>query len=374
MKTAISYRNISERSNSDLEGLIGMLVDRHLQRHLSHFPADLVRLRATLERSGHRGVYRARLRLGLPNAVLACGDESLELRKALEQSFAELERQLDRHIVHLRHEDQWRRKERRTGLRQLKVALPGQAGTEPALFGELVRPLLPEFMRFVQRELAYLQARGDLEPGDPDVDEIIDESLARACERLSQHPRRREPLSWLYRIAITLLAEEVARRQAEEGRWISLESRIPVQLQEPHEDDDETLFEYWQPDEVLRIEDVMPAPNGTPEEEASSKEIRRLVAALMADLPTSWRRALELCHVDALPRAAAAHALGTSGPELECWLMYADAFLKARLGDLGLTPQALGVAGEFLVAGDPPPPASRLTRDLDELTGGEAPP
>ncbi|SEJ91049.1 hypothetical protein SAMN05192539_102325 [Paraburkholderia diazotrophica] len=151
MKTAISYRNISELARPDLKGLIGNLLDRHLQPHLSHFPAELVRLRATLERSGHRSLYRARLRLGLPSATLACSDESPKLGKALELSFAELERQLEHHIAHLRHEDNWRRKERRAGLRRLKGAATGPAGAGLALFSELVRPLLPELKRFTER-------------------------------------------------------------------------------------------------------------------------------------------------------------------------------------------------------------------------------
>lgn len=241
MKTAISYRNISELARPDLKGLIGNLLGRHLQPHLSHFPAELVRLRATLERSGHRRLYRARLRLGFPSATLACSDESPELGKALELSFAELERQLERHIAHLRHEDNWRRKERRAGLLRLKDTATGPASAGLALFSDLVRPLLPELKRFVERELAYLQARGDLATGDPAVDEVVDETLARACERLAQRRRKLEPRQWLYQIALDVLAEEVSRRQTDEGRWISLEGGPPVQLREPHEDDDESM-------------------------------------------------------------------------------------------------------------------------------------
>ncbi|KUZ94935.1 RNA polymerase subunit sigma-28 [Burkholderia ubonensis] len=369
MKTAISYRNISELARPDLKGLIGNLLDRHLQPHLSHFPAELVRLRATLERSGHRSLYRARLRLALPSATLACSDESPELGKALELSFAELERQLERHIAHLRHEDNWRRKERRAGLRRLKDAAAGPAGAGLALFSDLVRPLLPELKRFVERELAYLQARGDLAPGDPAVDEVVDETLARACERLAQRPRKLEPRQRLYQIALDMLGEEVSRRQTDEGRWVSLEGRPPVQLREPHEDDDEILFEYWQPDEVLRLEDVTPAADGTPEEELSAKETRRLVTALLAEMPTSWRQALVLCRMEAVPQASAAQVLGTSEQELECRLVAADTFLKARLGELRLTPRDASAAGDYVVAGMPPP-ASRLTREFDDATRG----
>jgi hypothetical protein len=253
MKTAISYRNISKLAHPDLEGLVGKLASRHLQRHLSHFPAELVRLRATVERSRRRSLYRARLRLGLPGGTLACGNKSPGLGPALEQSFVELERQLERHLDHLRHEDSWRRKERRAGLRQLKTALADHDDAGRARFGELVRPLLPAFERFVQRELAYLQARDELATGDPLVGDVVDEALARACKKLPL-PHRLEPLQWLQQIAITVLAEEVSRRQSEEGRWVSLESRLPVQLREPDEGDDDMLFEYWQPDEVLRLE------------------------------------------------------------------------------------------------------------------------
>jgi DNA-directed RNA polymerase specialized sigma24 family protein/ribosome-associated translation inhibitor RaiA len=373
MKTAISYRNISKLAHPDLEDLVGKPASRHLQRHLSHFPADVVRLRATLERSLRRTVYRARLRLGLPGGTLACGNESPEFGAALEQSLVELERQLERRIDQLRHENSWRRKERRAGLRQFKAALTDHDDAGRALFGELVGPLLPAFERFVQRELAYLQARGDLATGDPLVDDVADEALARACEKLPQRPPRLEPLPWLQQIAITVLQEEVSRQQAgESGRWVSLESTLPVQLLEPYEDDDDMLFEYWQPDEVVRLEDVMPATDGsTPEEAVSAREMRQLVTAILADLPTSWRRALLLCRVEALSPAAAAQVLGTAEDELGPWLMNADAFLKARLGELGLTPEAAGEPADYFIPDVAP--ASRLVRDFDDATRREAP-
>jgi len=72
--------------------VIERFVDCHLERHLLHFRAELVRLRATVERSRRRGLYRAKLRLGLPSVTLACADDSPELGKALELSFIELER------------------------------------------------------------------------------------------------------------------------------------------------------------------------------------------------------------------------------------------------------------------------------------------
>ena len=372
MKTSISYRNVAKLSRPELGDLIGRLTERRLKPHLSHFPPGLVRLRATLERSRHRSLHRVRLQLVLPGATLACGNDSAEPEKAIELSVTELERQLERHVAHLRHEYAWRRKEWRAGLRQLKAAVAEQTEAGSASFNELVRPQLASLRHFVQRELAYLQARGDLAAGDPSLDDIVDEALARACERLAERPRRLEPLPWLYQIALELLAEEVAHRQIEEGRCISLEGRLPVQLHEPHQDDDEFLFAYWQPDEILRLEDVVPATDDTPEEAAISRELRELVATLLAELPEPWRRAVTLCRLEAQPSAAAAQVLAISEEELEDRLAHADAFLKARLTDLRLTPQSSVEPAGYIVPGTPPS-ASGLSKDFDEATRRDLP-
>ena len=372
MKTSISYRNVAKLARPELEDLIGRLTERRLKPHLSHFPTGLVRLHATVERSRHRSVYRVRLQLVLPGGPLACGNDSPEPGPAIELSMTELERQLERHVAHLRHEDAWRRKERRAGLRQLKAALAEQTDAGSALFGECVRPLLAALQRFVQREIAYLQARGYLAAGDPTVDDIVDEALARACERRAERPRRLEPLQWLYQIALERLADEVAHRQSEEGRCISLEGRLPVQLHEPHDDDDELLFEYWQPDEVLRLEDVVPATDGSPEDAVMTRELRELVATLLAELPEPWRRAVTLCRLEAQPADAAARVLGITEPELEDRLAHADAFLRARLADLRLTPGPSVEPAGYIVPGTLPL-ASGLSRDFDEATRRDVP-
>jgi hypothetical protein len=77
MKTAISYRKVSTLSHPEWESVVGKLVGRHLERHLSHFPAELIRLRVILERSGHPQT--------LPRAAppRAAKSLSLALRKAL---------------------------------------------------------------------------------------------------------------------------------------------------------------------------------------------------------------------------------------------------------------------------------------------------
>lgn len=61
----------------------------------------------------------------------------------------------------------------------------------------------------------------------------------------------------LYGIASRVLAEAVRKRRRERGRFVSLERRLP-ERQALDEDIDEAVYDYWQPDQVLKLEDAVP--------------------------------------------------------------------------------------------------------------------
>ncbi|AQH05025.1 hypothetical protein A9R05_38925 (plasmid) [Burkholderia sp. KK1] len=267
MKTVIRYRHVAKLSRPDLHQMIERLADRVLGPHLSHFPAELLRLHATLDRSRHHGSYRVRLQMTLPGATLVCAEESSRLEKAIEHALTDLDRQVERHVAHLRHEDAWRRKERRVGLRQLKTALNEESDAEAASFSSLVRPLLASLRRFVQRELSDLQARGELDPG------VV----------------------------------------------------------------------------------------------VSERELRALLARLLSELPAPWRRGVVLCRLEALSVSAAAEVAGVTAQELEQGLAHADAFLRARLRELRLIPQASDEPAGYVTPGVLQP-ASSLSQKFEQAT------
>lgn len=352
MKTTIHYKNIPEPSRPELEARIRDLSWRHLERHLARFSPDLVQLHVELEKSNHRNLHRVKLRLWLPGGTLVSGEESDELVDAMLRSYAELERQLERHISHLRREHSWRRKERREALRKLKTVLADRPRAEAEAFGELVQPLLPSLQNFVQREMRYLQARGDLGQDYPTVNDVVDEILARAHQQLHQRPENATPQEWLYQIALEVLKQEVSRRQAEEGRWVSLETKVPWELAHPGENEDEAIYEYYQPDEQLKVEDMVPVAERSPEEAVSEKEARLYVALVLSQLPNKWRRAVLLAQVEGLPRATVARMLGgVSVKEIGRWLEHADAFVRARLEEAGIKPAASDETGDSFVPG-----------------------
>ncbi|MDB5763591.1 MAG: hypothetical protein JWQ21_2586 [Herminiimonas sp.] len=245
-----------------------------------------------------------------------------------------------------------------------------QSGTGAGLFGDLVRPLLPALQRFMKRELSYLRARGDLAPDYPTLHDVVDEVLARAYQKLNQRPGKVAPQQWLHRIAQSVLAEEVSRRQAEEGRFISTESKTRETPDETLDERDESIYEFYQPDEMLRLEDVTPAAEANPEQAASDAEMRRYVDRILAELPTKWRRALLLAEVDDVAPSAIAGQLDASEDEVKRWIDQANTYLRARLEEVGLGPPESGQPSPYLV-----PVAATSTPELvqvfNEITGGE---
>jgi RNA polymerase sigma factor (sigma-70 family) len=227
-------------------------------------------------------------------------------------------------------------------LNRLRAATADQPAALVDHFNESTRPLLAALRRYVRREMVFLRARGDLEGDFPTVDDMVDESLARAYRELQWRPQIPISKSWFYGIASAVLAEEVKQRRHKLGRLVSLEK--PVSVKDTFgEEIDAAIYDFWQPETLLKLEDVMPDDDvPSPEEEVNREELRRVVAQLISELPNGWRQAVLLTHADDMPSADVARQLGIGEHELARWLQHADAFLKARLTELGFDPSATG--------------------------------
>ena len=102
----------------------------------------------------------------------------------------------------------------------------------------------------------------------------------------------------LYRVAHKLSRRVAQLRRA---RIESLEAPVPP---EPIYDDDEEFWEWYQPDEMLRLEDVIEARTLTPEEQAGVDE------ELTRALDPQSREVFLLCELHRVPLTEAAVALG----------------------------------------------------------------
>jgi RNA polymerase sigma factor (sigma-70 family) len=324
MKTQISFDNIDKASRPGLEGSILVMARRHVERYLSGFAQDSVECLVHAEKSRHRDYFRVSAKLVLPVASLTAHKESHDVLDALNHMFDELERDLLRHITLLRQEEAWRRHERREELRQLKKAIAAGPPTTVEAFGQVVRNLLPQLQQFVRREMAALRARGDLNPGYPTPQDIVDEVLARAFQRLAQRPQDLDPLQWLYQITHEVLNEEVRQSPKERPRDYTLEEQ------------DEGVYRTWRPDEMLlRPRDVTPATDETPESKLEEQDVRKYFHDVLANMPNNWRRAIWLTQAEGIPAARVARMMGASEEEVKRWIALGDEYLHAQLRDAG---------------------------------------
>jgi len=151
------------------------------------------------------------------------------------------------------------------------------AQDERAAFDRLVAPHLDELLRAARRELRYRIALGQLGRDDLSPEELVGETLVRAWDDRHRRPALLNTRAWLLAL-LHRVAESIARREMRFRRLapVSLEASPPP---EPFYDDDESFWEWYQPDDMTRWEDVVAEPTQlTPDEVVDAEERLRSLA------------------------------------------------------------------------------------------------
>jgi RNA polymerase sigma-70 factor (ECF subfamily) len=151
------------------------------------------------------------------------------------------------------------------------------AQDERAAFDRLVGSHLDELLRAARRELRYRIALGQLSRDDLSPEELVGETLARAWDDRHRRPALLGTRAWLLAL-LHRVAESIARREMRFRRLapVSLEARPPP---EPFYDDDESFWEWYQPDDMTRWEDLVAEPSQlTPDDVVDAEERLRSLA------------------------------------------------------------------------------------------------
>lgn len=343
MKVSVSFHGISQESRPRLHALIEERAHRLEHHFLSSFQPDLVRLESRIEKNAAHHLYRVALRLKLPRAVLATAAENFGLQSALKEAFDELDRRSERHVSRLQREHLWKRTARRLRLEKLKQGTRGSHDREQRrILCELIQPHLDDLHGYIAREILYRQESGDARARMLDAPDILAGTLLRALERAAARPRRIEVRDWL----LSLAQQEIADALSQVLDSQSLESSPPGKHEEPTTRDEER-YVYWEPDERLKLEDLLPDVGADdPEHAAAERDLRRALVRAIAALPQSWRQAITLTMFEGLTAAQAGALLGRPEAQIEETLRHTRAFLEARAADAGFeySPEGAQVA------------------------------
>jgi DNA-directed RNA polymerase specialized sigma24 family protein len=192
-----------------------------------------------------------------------------------------------------------------------------------AAFQRTVAPHLEELLEAARREIRYRVALGDLSTDDLAAEELVGETLARAWRDRHRRPASLAQRAWLLALLFRV-AENIARRVARFRKLaaVSLEAPGPS---EPIYDDDEAFWEWYQPDELTRWEDVVGEDSLSPEELATADEHIDL-------FPLRARQVFVMHDIHRLPLPDVAQALCLSVAQGSRFLADARRRIRAATG------------------------------------------
>jgi ribosomal subunit interface protein len=109
MKFSISYKHVE--SHEAVEADTAHSVEK-LSRLLKFYEPDLVQLHGVFSKNPHKEEHSFSLNLSLPTGTLHATGTAETVRAACKVAFAELESQVKKHQSRLRHDHEWKRKQR----------------------------------------------------------------------------------------------------------------------------------------------------------------------------------------------------------------------------------------------------------------------
>jgi RNA polymerase sigma factor (sigma-70 family) len=252
-----------------------------LQPRLQVFKPELVHFHAIIDKQNGHAVTTS-LNLRLPSGQLAVQGSGDNIVAAIKAAFADLLSQVTRHKDLLR--GQWNRKGRRISGRN-QASMSDIPSTEPSPnraaggdglqegiskeFAVWINASLPRLQRFIERELQYRIAAGQLREDLVSGEEVIDEVMVSVLSQDETKPHALSLESWLNRLALRAL-RTLAESNADTAS-VSLDAPAGIQNVTGS---DENVLQYHQPDDTLPEESVIADSSvRTPEEIFASEEM-----------------------------------------------------------------------------------------------------
>ncbi len=293
---------------------------------LEKFQPDMVHLRIDLEHLNKKNRYNARLILELPQKTLRAEKQGENLTKAINESFNSLFREVNKFKSFLRHEPEYKRKLRPNHKEMLLATQTPEELHE--LYLDFVEKNFGRFYNFAFREIRNRIYQGALKPGDVQVRDVLDEAVVKVWDEVSGKFDEGQIRKRIYRKIVDIVDRRVRERKL---FAVPLERKVSVH------DLDTELYEFYQPDDVVRLEDVIPDPTAPePEEWYEEEKIEETVDRVISLLPNRWRQALNLIELEGFSPEEVAMIQEVPVETVKEEVELAKRFLREKLQDFGL--------------------------------------
>ncbi len=313
---------------------MGPQVEEHIRRKiqkierlLEDYDADVVSIKIDFEKVERKKVTTVRLILDLPQKVLRTEKSHKNLMRAISLSFDALWREVKKYKEFYRHEPEYKRKVRPSIKERLASAELKEALKEEYL--GIVLKLLKRLFNFTRREIQFRIWSGQLRKGDLSVGDVLDEAVVDVFNRLPDDYDE----SWiereLFRSIIRLIHRAVKERKI---RKLPLEKSV-----EAYEDIDTEIWEFYQPDNLYHLEDLVPDnffPK--PDQAIEQEDMKRYIDQVLGGLPDKWRHAFYLTVFEEFTPEEIAMVQGITPEEVKKYVQLAREYLREKLKETGL--------------------------------------
>lgn len=276
MNVKIQPRNLE--ISPDLKKLIEKR-SRKTRKVLPTFAPQDLDLHVTIEKLPRKKQYRSALVLTLPQSAFRVEDVEDSPKSSLLRAFDELSRRIEKFKSQLNRERFWKRAE--------VAAAP--AADDGEQLREIIRQRMEKVENYVRRELLHEMLVENLPPGLLEPQALVDEVFLEASARVREKPEEMRVEHWLFQMARAKLRQRIhALQEAREQPHLEERVRLSSQWE------DEALH-FYQPDEELRMEDLLADEKSiTPEESLAREEAEQQLRKAIAGLPKPVREAFIL--------------------------------------------------------------------------------
>jgi len=277
-----------------------------LRKRLQVFRPELIHLKGMVEAISAREGTSVSLNLRLPSGQMAVLEKAPTATTAVKAAFEDLLQQVNKHKALLRSTRKWPRRQKDSSARR-NASVPFEdtlAAVFPATISaddvrSYVNVNLSRLERFVEREIYFREAAGQVGENSISKEEVIDETIAAALtedqDEGHEKPERLALEPWLYRLAIKAL-DELSRPDSTNGGAIRLEQSTRKQNVRGS---DEPELQFHQPDESITGETVIADGRvATPEQIVGSDEMMRLIASALHEVQRTHREAFILYAIE----------------------------------------------------------------------------
>ena len=331
-----------------ITGIIEEKANKKLGPILQKYNATDTTLQVAVTKNRDKSI-KCKIHLHVPGKkILVAEGKGPDIEASIKDGVTKIFREAKRHFERLEAQDQYKRKERRKRLHELKTKITGIPEATRVEAEKVLAELKDRLRTIVRRELAYLRATGDLSPGYPTVDDVVDEALAKTISLWKPGATKEEAWEEVLKNAFDVINQEVENSK-QYGKPVSIYEKLPPTPEEQAEAmvQDE-FYEFYQPDDILTFSDVIPEEAADVGEAApltEAEEIKKGEDAsaeayswdVLKDLPIKWRRCFILAKIEGMSPKFIASVIGASEEDVRNWIEQSRMFVYARLIEAGIS-------------------------------------